>query len=64
MRVQGHSLPNEGCIYSGGFRQRGEGSTKCQCGATSPVLPSDAARKRWHANHKASLAAVKGERTP
>lgn len=30
----------------------GTGIGVCRCGATSPVLPSNAARKRWHAEHK------------
>ena len=36
----------------------GVGSAKCSCGELSPVLPSGAARKRWHREHKAALAAA------
>jgi hypothetical protein len=28
------------------------GYTYCSCGAQSPVLESDNARKRWHKDHK------------
>lgn len=30
----------------------GPGIAVCRCGAISPVLPSNAARKRWHQGHK------------
>ena len=31
------------------------GKALCQCGEWSPVLPSTAARKRWHTDHKAAV---------
>lgn len=35
---------------------KSEGVAYCECGAQSPVLPSTAARQRWHRNiHKAEV---------
>lgn len=33
------------------------GHGKCRCGALSPELPTTAARKRWHKQHKAEVLA-------
>jgi hypothetical protein len=42
-RVKGHAWrPTKG----------GAGRALCECGKKSPVLPSTAARKRWHRQHK------------
>lgn len=63
-RVAGHGLQAEGKPY----QPNGEGShmragryvgyALCSCGATSPELESDAARKRWHMAHKDEMAAT------
>lgn len=67
MRVKGHALINEGVGYPPGLS--GEQIVKrwafishdlagvgvCHCGAKSGPLPSDAARKRWHREHKAEV---------
>lgn len=55
-RLVGHELKREGGAYDSkgvplyGRRQTGRG--KCSCGATSDVLQSNYARKRWHTGHK------------
>ena len=51
--VKGHTLLFEGQplgidIYA----RRGLGRGKCSCGAMSELLLSNAARKRWHKQHK------------
>ena len=63
-RVPGHALWNEGAPFRWGGRipvrvdrgwrmaSSGEGFALCSCGATSDVLQTGAARKRWHAQHK------------
>lgn len=33
-----------------------DGHARCSCGAESEHLPSQGARKRWHAAHKAEVA--------
>lgn len=48
-RLAGHILPHEGRLNSG---RQAEGAGVCSCGATSEVLPSANARKKWHAEHK------------
>lgn len=48
-RLAGHILPHEGRLSAG---RQAEGVGVCSCGATSEVLPSANARKRWHAEHK------------
>lgn len=50
-RLSGHTLPFEGKIY-GYNRTVKHGRARCSCGALSPALDSDAARKRWHREHK------------
>jgi hypothetical protein len=44
-RLAGHILPNEGRLNAG---RTAEGRAQCSCGATSEVLPSASARRRWH----------------
>ncbi len=57
--IKGHGLDHEGATtdrlgnpYHGAF-----GPGECQCGAKSPPLPSDNARKAWHREHKATVEA-------
>ena len=38
------------------YPQFGPGQTRCQCGEWSPELPTTAARKRWHREHKQQVA--------
>lgn len=38
------------------------GRALCECGAESPVLPSTAARKRWHREHKDAIRAEQWHR--
>jgi hypothetical protein len=65
-RVAGHTLCGEGkaYVYEGDevHREQYDGSTKgygvCSCGITSRWLLSNAARKRWHAEHKAAITAA------
>ena len=59
-QIPGHGLRAEGKpggLYSG--TRTGPGV--CSCGATSEVLESDAARKRWHVQHKADVASHREE---
>lgn len=56
-RVSGHALWHEGAAYyDDGSRivygDRSAGRAKCECGEMSEALPSGAARRRWHAQHK------------
>lgn len=54
--VRGHGLQGEGAAYEGMSRVWiGRGT--CACGAQSPVLESDYARKRWHRQHKLDVIA-------
>jgi hypothetical protein len=60
MIVKGHGLLREGTAhdaagnYLGNSRYAGYGF--CQCGARTPKLgASNAARKRWHREHKAAV---------
>lgn len=56
--LKGHSLVNEGKPYA--FSDEGNwlrcdgtaGRGLCSCGKPSPIFTSDAARKRWHRDHK------------
>lgn len=41
-----------------------QGHGRCSCGDASPCLDSGAARKRWHAEHKAEVRALRDEKTP
>jgi hypothetical protein len=57
-RIAGHTLPDEGRLNGdNGLMSRcnGAGSIQCSCGQPSPVLPSTAARKRWHRDHKDTI---------
>jgi hypothetical protein len=57
-RLSGHALRLEGAAYlESGDRwiredPNGPGAGRCSCGAVSGTLPSRAARKRWHFQHK------------
>ena len=63
-QIPGHGLQAEGKPYDpvprsgewvriyGGSRI---GVGVCSCGETSDVLTTDAARKRWHKDHKAEV---------
>lgn len=65
LRVKGHELRSEGQAYNittnwqgkTGIRYTGAftGMALCACGSTSELLPSDAARKRWHREHKQAV---------
>lgn len=46
--LHGHRLFDEGRVFRGTDRC-GEG--RCACGLLSPILDSDADRKRWHRRH-------------
>ena len=62
-QIKGHGLQAEGKPYAdneeGGWMRVHvyEGVGLCSCGATSDMFDSDAARKRWHKDHKAELSA-------
>ena len=65
-RLPGHGLQYEGraCIPDGegGFilastKSNYAGRALCSCGEQSDILPSDAARKRWHRAHKEAVHA-------
>ncbi len=54
-RLAGHTLPFKGRVHLGTTiigDGNGQGRTKCSCGDDSPMLPSTAARKKWHRDHK------------
>jgi hypothetical protein len=62
MRVKGHSLLHEGRYWDGlTFVAGGMAPGRCSCGQASEGLPSAAARKRWHREHKAKIESM--ERT-
>lgn len=62
-RIKGHTLVAEGdphdrfgiptWTYGGPVT----GSGRCRCGVQSEPLPTTAARKRWHREHKAEVLA-------
>jgi hypothetical protein len=61
--LHGHALRSEGKPYEPGetspwLRVYGSrtGVALCECGAVSPVLESDAARKRWHRDVRKAAA--------
>lgn len=54
-RLAGHTLPNEGRVYDPYGYRLSEAAARCSCGEESPVLPNDAQRRKWHANHKQAL---------
>jgi hypothetical protein len=43
--------------YFSQVRNNRAGHALCSCGAESGHLPSAAARKRWHRNHKGEISA-------
>lgn len=66
--LKGHALQSEGKPYERGeyggkwirvsyaqFPTSPAGVGLCECGATSPVLESNGARRRWHADHKEKI---------
>lgn len=67
MRLRGHALTADGAALNadgrhtqvvgyGRPRTSGTGYARCACGAMSPdPLPSLAARRAWHRNHKENL---------
>lgn len=56
LRVPGHTLPHEGRILGSWTWSSGPGRGVCSCGEESPeVLPSTAARQRWHREHKETV---------
>ena len=62
--VKGHRLLFEGRTSNDRWRHTATGVGRCSCGGISHELTSDAARKRWHREHKgAVLAAEQEERT-
>ena len=65
--LPGHALRGEGKPYERGeehpwVRVYGTrtGVALCECGQTSAVLESDAARKLWHADHKTAVRLTRG----
>jgi hypothetical protein len=70
-RLSGHALRHEGKPFRRGGRTGNDwvrhygndrqGFGLCECGATSPELATDAARRRWHVNHKAEVRQAAGE---
>lgn len=59
--LRGHALRAEGRPFLPGDElgwvrvSRSVGHGLCECGSTSGLERSDAARKRWHAAHKAEV---------
>lgn len=58
-RVPGHTLRHEGAPHDTTGRRIGSywrtgstGAARCSCGQQSDDLPSAAARKAWHRQHK------------
>jgi hypothetical protein len=57
-RLAGHYMLREGRLnYGMDGWPNGPGSVPCACGEKSPVLPTTAARKRWHGEHKDAVRA-------
>ena len=56
--VKGHTLSMEGQPV--GYARNGPGQGICSCRQLSPVLPTNAARKRWHKQHKDEILAARG----
>ncbi len=52
--VKGHTLIMEG--QPCGYARNGPGQGACSCGLRSPELSSNAARKRWHKEHKKEVS--------
>jgi hypothetical protein len=55
--VPGHALRFEGRFWRDGRPCNDEGQGRCACGQVSPILPSTAARQRWHREHKQAVLA-------
>lgn len=53
--LKGHTLLFEGEAIGQSWHKNGPGSGKCSCGEMSPELPTRAARKRWHREHKEAI---------
>lgn len=64
MRLSGHGLRLEGRAHDahGHFTRGFDGYGLCTCGVRSDWLGSDAARQRWHRQHKADVAASRDAR--
>ena len=70
--IKGHGLVNEGVGYPPGLdgltiirraafiAHDPTGVGVCACGAKSDPLPSDAARQRWHREHKQAVLDAQG----
>lgn len=61
-RLPGHTLRSEGAAHvwrDGRYVRTAEWTGKglCSCGATSDVVGSNNARKRWHRAHKDAIRA-------
>lgn len=55
-RIAGHGLRHEGRHWTAaGYVSGGMAPGVCECGEKSAPLPSAAARKRWHRDHKAEI---------
>lgn len=58
-RVKGHTLRYEGQTRGYWRSERmGPGPGICSCGVESEVLPTTAARQRWHRAHKGEVIAA------
>lgn len=57
--LKGHIMGDEGCARGDDgmilWDAKGPGRGKCSCGALSEILPTRAARKRWHREHKDAI---------
>lgn len=61
--LKGHGLRHEGRHRtSAGYVAGGMAPGKCSCGEKSDPLPSAAARKRWHRDHKDKVRAAQASR--
>jgi hypothetical protein len=66
--LRGHALRWEGAgrreDHRGRVTQQAfqRGFALCECGARSPVLQSDAARRRWHRDHKDAIRTEEARR--
>ena len=56
-QLAGHGLQHEGRVPHTWDYGSGEGVAECACGAQSESLPTTAARKRWHEQHKDAIRA-------
>lgn len=53
--VKGHYLLFEGAALGQPLNRSGSGIGGCSCGTRSEELPTRAARKCWHKDHKAGV---------